>query len=117
MTAKSTAKSIKVIQVYEWKEGAPRPGTVEKLRETRLDDLELPTNGQVPQKDDIVTIHIPGSGGWLNLVRFRVVERELGWNPLSRELGGGDDDAPMPWHSMMLHVRRVADENDGRVGG
>lgn len=97
----------KPIEVYEWKEGAPRPGTKEKPRETCIDILDIPSDGQIPCIGDIILITDPGRDP-MYPGRYRVLEREFLW---WRE-PGANSQTPQKWGKMWLHVRRVEDDAD-----
>ncbi len=93
------------IEIYEWEEGAPRPGTVRKARETCIDILAIPPNGQVPLVGDIVMVNELGRD-IMDPTRFRVIDREFMW-VRPKEL---DSQTPTEWVKLCIHVRRLVDE-------
>ncbi len=95
--------STSTIEVYEWKEGAPRPGTAEKPRDTCMDILAVPPDGQLPQTGDIMILNEPGT---MKPVRYRVIERELMWTRGEKD----DSQTGAKWGKMWISVRRLADE-------
>ena len=105
LTQQEAANAPRTIEVYEWAEGAPRPGTTRKARETCIDTLEIPSGGQVPQTGDIILISEPGGDPFVP-GRYRVIERELLWwrNPDDNSQTG------QRWTKLWIHVRRVKDE-------
>lgn len=96
------------IEVYECKEGAARPGTREKARETCIDFFEVPTSGTIPVPGDIIMLpdYDDENGGWP--VRYRVIEREhLTLNRRPEE----DSQTPLRYGKMWIHVRKLTDDD------
>lgn len=87
-----------VIEVYEWEEGRPRPGTVRKPRRDCIDVLEVPPDG-LPNVGDVVLL-----SNSLRPTPYRVVSREFLWGRVS------DDAAPAQYYKMWIHVRRLTQE-------
>jgi hypothetical protein len=98
-----TTPKVHAIEVFEWRTGAPRPGTVGKARHDCLDILEPPPEGQAPQVGDVIAL--PDLTG-RELLHYRVVGRELSWI----HTRGKNGPVPARYGKMMLHVRRLADE-------
>ncbi len=96
--------TIKAIEVYEWKEGAPRPGTVTKARNDCIDFLAVPDGGQIPSVGDIILLPKDHKFS-MDLDRFKVIEREF----LFYRDAEDDSQTPMRFSKMWLHVRRVED--------
>jgi hypothetical protein len=101
-------KQTRMIEVFEWKNGAARPGSDRKPGVGAITSLALPPDGQPPQKGDVVTLRAPdhshadGDG----FVHFIVLERELLW---------GSDDAPQNWLKMWIHVRALDDYRQAAI--
>ena|SRR5947207_1161320 len=96
------------IEVYEWRKGAPRPGSVERPSENCIDILAIPSHGQVPQRGDVLHLHMPSDpdANLLGGVCFVVLERELLWGIRAPE---DDGSAQRRWSKMWIHVRRLDD--------
>jgi hypothetical protein len=101
-----TAHGAKVhpVEVYEWRKGDPRPGTVHRARNECIDIVEVPPKGQAPHVGDVVAL--PDPTGAEPLLYYRVVARELGWCRTSSE----NAQDPARYMKMKLHVRRLSDE-------
>jgi hypothetical protein len=96
--------SERLIEVFEWKSGEPRPGTRDKHRNTCLDVLEIPPDGQIPAAGDVILMNDPLLRVPSLPTRFRVIEREFLWGRMSA------DDKRQRWLKMWIHVRRLEDE-------
>jgi len=92
----------RMIEVFEWKNSATRPGSGRKARGDCLTTLALPPEWPSPQKGDVVTLRAPehAHADERGFVHFVVLERELLW---------GSDDEPQKWHKMWIHVRALND--------
>ena len=107
------------IEVYEWKEGDPRPGTVRKHRDSCIEILEVPSEG-LPNAGDVLLIktdpkEIYGSP-------YRVVSREFLWGRISGKDSQSlkDSQLPQKYYKMWVHVRALTDEEyraEPRVSG
>ena len=97
------------IEVHNWKEGDPRPGTVRKHRETCLESLELPASGAIPLPCDILFLpdFFEERKGFP--VPYRVLEREFLY---SRRGDGDNGERPLQLLKVMVHVRRARDYDD-----
>ena len=101
-----------MIEIYEWKAGETRPGSDRKPRHDCIGVVAVPTEGQVPQKGDVIHLHMPHEpvgglghdGLGMGIVRFVVLERELMWS-----IQKNPDDEPYAWSKMWIHVRRIED--------
>lgn len=96
--------NVKAIEVYEWKEGAPRPGTVTKASRDCIDFLAVPEGGQVPNVGDMILLPKDGKIS-LDFDRYRVIEREF----LFYRTPDESSQTPMTFSKMWIHVRRVDD--------
>lgn len=92
----------KIIEVYEWPKGQPRPGTTRKARESCIDLLQLPPSGEVPGRGDVVSITPENNP--LAPVRYVVIEREF-WAHMPNE----DSQAGASYLSAWIFVRRIED--------
>ena len=94
--------NTRLIEVFEWKDGTPRPGSGRKLRSDCLTTLALRPDSPEPQKGDVVTLRAPDHihADERGLAHFVVIERELLW---------GSEDEPQKWHKMWIHVRALND--------
>ncbi|SRR5713226_9233680 len=90
-----------VIEVYEWKEGAPRPGSVRKHRHDCIELLEMPASGP-PSIGDVVQI----VSKEMRPEYFQVISREFVWS------GAAVENAmePAAYIKMWIHVRRLGAE-------
>ena len=52
------------IEVYEWKDGASRPGAESKASRDCIDILALPSDGQIPQKGDVILLNTENPEDW-----------------------------------------------------
>jgi hypothetical protein len=96
----------KMIEVYEWEAGKPRPGS--QRGEVAIDFLAVPDFGQVPQIGDVLNIYTGDDPSYrFGLAAFVVIERELLWG--SRPKDDTFGQTPLPWDKMWIHVRRIAD--------
>ena len=97
------------IEVYEWKEGAPRPGTVRKHRDSCIDILEVPADG-LPNVGDVLLITTDPKE--IYGAPHRVISREFLW----ARPRGEDSEAlrnsqvPQKYYKMWIHVRPLTDE-------
>ena len=91
------------IEVHEWKEGRPRPGTMEKHRNSCIDILEVPADG-LPNVGDVILITIDPKD-YIG-TPHRVISREFQWSRISEE----DPQAPQKFYKMWIHVRPLTDE-------
>jgi hypothetical protein len=96
------------IEVYEWKEGAPRPGTLSKHRDSCIDILEVPPDG-LPNVGDVLLITIDPKE---MAAPHRVISREFFWarNPVKDSQALQDSQVPQKYYKMWIHVRPLTDE-------
>ena len=90
------------IELYDWQEGRPRPGTQTKHRQSCIDILEVPRDA-LPQVGDIVFLTNTASH---REGRYRVLSREFFWTRSSDQ----DSQDPAKFNKMWLHVRELTDE-------
>ena len=89
------------IEIYEWEEGQPRPGSPgHKMSRYCIDTLAVPSEGQIPQVGDFLWFMSPTTK---DLVRYRVLMREFLW------VSPPDDKSPQKWGKMWLFVRQDDD--------
>lgn len=98
------------IEVYEWKEGQPRPGTVDKARNAVLDMVEPPPDGMLPQPGDIILLNDPFADDYITPVRYKVVEREFMWIRTDKDTGDPTSPKPASFVKVWIHVRKLKDE-------
>jgi hypothetical protein len=91
------------IEVYEWKEGHPRPGTVRKHRDSCIDILDVPDDG-LPNVGDVLLITIDPKETYG--APHRVVSREFLWSRVERD----HPQDPQKYYKMWIHVRPLTDE-------
>jgi hypothetical protein len=92
------------IEVYELKEGTPRPGGAQH-QETCVAVLQAPPDAQIPQVGDVLVFTKAQSSDPADLERYRVLAREFLWGRLP-SAGTG----PQKWVKMWIHVGRLDDE-------
>lgn len=102
------------IEVYEWKQGNPRPGSKSKPRHDCIDLLHVPLGQPVPQKGDVLQIRMPDDpqADGLGFVPFVVLEREfLSYRKPTKEAGFDKEDfsQPLLMKKLWIHVRRLED--------
>lgn len=90
------------IEVYEWKKGSPRPGTVRKHRHDCIDILEVPPDG-LPNVSDVVLITDPPGD---EPRPFRVISREFLWTRISEP----DPQTPQEYQKVWIHVRPLTEK-------
>jgi hypothetical protein len=91
------------IEMYEWKKGYPRPGTVGKYRNTCIEILEVPSDG-LPNVSDVVLI----SNELKATIPYRVISREFLWGRISKETD--NPQVPQDYKKVWIHVRRLTNE-------
>lgn len=98
-----------MIEIHNWKEGAPRPGLAQKHDRTCLEILEIPPSGAMPVAGDILLLPDFFEERSGLPVPYRVMEREFIYSDRDKE---GDSQVPLRFLSVMIHVRRAHDYDD-----
>lgn len=92
---------MKCIEIYEWRDGKPRPG-----KHDCIDILAVPPDGMLPAKGDMVLL-VHDISKSLVPTRYEVIEREFLWG----RAPSSDGQTPAEWSKVWLHVRLAPDQD------
>lgn len=95
-------KQIINIEVYEWKEGHSRPGSVNKHRHDCIEILDFSENDPVPNINDILLLIDPKG----TQAQYRVISREISCSRPSNV----DSLAHPKFQKIWIHVRAMNDK-------